>query len=53
MAPSLKFNMLPAYDGQSYLRKFLMNFDATDISKGGDKSTLDKSLIMAVKGTTQ
>ena len=48
-----KFNMIPIFDGQSDPRQFLMSFEAAVISRGGDKTTLVKSLIMAIKGQAQ
>jgi seryl-tRNA synthetase len=45
-----KFNMIPTFDDQSDPRQFLMSFEATIISGGGDETTLAKSLVMAVKG---
>jgi hypothetical protein len=48
-----KFNMIPTFDGESDSRQFLMSFEARVIAGGGDKTTLAKSLVMAVKGPTQ
>jgi len=45
--------MIPTLDGQSDPRQFLMSFEATVISRGGDETTLAKSLVMAVKGPAQ
>jgi hypothetical protein len=48
-----KFNMIPTFDGESDPRQFLMSFEAAVIVRGGDKTTLAKSLVMAVKGLAQ
>lgn len=48
-----KFNLIPIYDGQSDPRQFLMSFEAAVTSGGGDETTLDKSLVMAVKVLAQ
>ena len=48
-----KLNMIPTFDGQSDPRQFLMSFEATVISGGGNETTLAKSLVMAVKGPAQ
>jgi hypothetical protein len=45
--------MIPTFDGELDPRQFLMSFEATVIARGGDKITLAKSLVMAVKGPTQ
>jgi hypothetical protein len=45
--------MIPTFDGESDLRKFLMSFEAAIIAGGGDEITLAKSLVMAVKGPAQ
>jgi hypothetical protein len=45
--------MIPTFDGESDPRQFLMSFEATVITGGGDKTTLAKSLVMAVKGPSQ
>jgi hypothetical protein len=45
--------MIPAFDGQSDPRKFLMSFEVAVISKGGDETSLAKSLAMVVKGLAQ
>lgn len=48
-----KFNVIPTYNGQSDPRQFLMSFEAAVASRGGDPTTLAKSLIMAMKGPAQ
>jgi hypothetical protein len=45
--------MIPTFDGESDPRQFLMSFEATVIAGGGDKTTLAKSFVMAVKGPAQ
>jgi hypothetical protein len=45
--------MIPTFDGESDPRQFLMSFEAAVIAGDGDKTTLAKSLVMAVKGLTQ
>ena len=45
--------MVPTFDGQSDPRQLLMSFEAAVISRGGDETTLAKSLVMAVKGPAQ
>jgi hypothetical protein len=45
--------MIPTFDGESDPRQFLMSFEATVIARGGDETTLAKSLVMAVKGPAQ
>jgi hypothetical protein len=45
--------MIPTFDGESDPRQFLMSFKAAVIAGGEDKTTLAKSLVMAVKGPTQ
>jgi hypothetical protein len=45
--------MIPTFDGESDPRQFLMSFEAAVITRGGDKTTLAKSLVMAVKGLAQ
>jgi hypothetical protein len=45
--------MIPIFNGESDPRQFLMSFEATIITGGGDETTLAKSLVMAVKGPAQ
>jgi hypothetical protein len=45
--------MIPTFDGQSDPKQFLMSFEAAVIFGRGDKTTLAKSLVMAVKGPAQ
>jgi hypothetical protein len=45
--------MILIFYGQFDLRQFLMSFEAAVISRGGDETTLAKSLVMTVKGPAQ
>jgi hypothetical protein len=45
--------MIPTFDGESDSRQFLMSFEATVITEGGDETTLAKSLVMTIKGLAQ
>src|SRR6187455_1111074 len=51
--PSYKPPQLPMYDGHSYLKQFLMSYEATISSYGGNAAVLAKSFIMAVKNVAQ
>jgi hypothetical protein len=48
-----QINKIPTFDGQTNPREFLMSFEVAVISRGGDETTLAKSLAMGVKGLAQ
>jgi hypothetical protein len=47
--PSYKPPPLPMYDGHSNLKQFLMSYEATISSYGGNAAVMAKSFIMAVR----
>jgi hypothetical protein len=51
--PSYKPPQLPMYDGHSDLKQFLMSYEATISSYGGNTAVMAKSFIMAVKNVAQ
>jgi hypothetical protein len=51
--PSYKPPQLPMYDGHSDLMQFLMSYEATISSYGGNTAVMVKSFIMAVKNVVQ
>jgi hypothetical protein len=51
--PSYKPPQLPMYDGHSDPKQFLMSYEATISSYGGNTAVMAKSLIMAVKSVAQ
>jgi hypothetical protein len=51
--PSYKPPQLPMYDGHSDPMQFLMSFEATISSYGGNTTIMAKSFIMAVKSVAQ
>jgi hypothetical protein len=51
--PSYKPPQLPMYDGHSDPKQFLMSYEATISSYGGNTSVMAKSFVMAVKNVTQ
>jgi hypothetical protein len=51
--PSYKPPQLPMYDGHSDPKKFLMSYEATISSYGGNAAVMAKSFIMAVKNVAQ
>ena len=44
---------LPAFDGQCSPKQFLLSYEATVQSFGGDSETMAKSLVMALQGVAQ
>jgi hypothetical protein len=53
MTPSYKPPQLPMYDGDSYPKQFLMSYEATISSYGGNTAVMEKSFIMVVKSVAQ
>jgi hypothetical protein len=51
--PSYKPPQLPMYDGHSDLKQFLMSYEATISSYGGNAAIMAKSFIMAVRNVAQ
>jgi hypothetical protein len=51
--PSYKPPHLPMYDGHSDPKQFLMSYEVTISSYGGNTAVMAKSFIMAVKGIAQ
>jgi hypothetical protein len=51
--PSYKPPQLPMYDGHSDPKQFLMSYEATISSYGGNNAVMVKSFIMAVKNVAQ
>jgi hypothetical protein len=51
--PSYKPPQLPMYDGHSDPKQFLMSYEATISSYGGNTAFLTKSFVMAVKSIAQ
>jgi hypothetical protein len=51
--PSYKPPQLPMYDGQSDSKQFLMSYEATMSSYGGNTAVIAKSFVMAVKSVAQ
>jgi hypothetical protein len=51
--PSYKPPQLPMYDRHSDLKQFLMSYEATISSYGGNTAVMAKSFIMAVKSVAQ
>jgi hypothetical protein len=51
--PSYKPHQLPMYDGHSDPKQFLMSYEATISSYGGNTTVMAKSFIMAVKSVAQ
>jgi hypothetical protein len=51
--PSYKPPQLPMYDGHSDLKQFLMSYEATISSYGGNAAVMAKSFVMAVKNVAQ
>jgi hypothetical protein len=50
---SYKPPQLPMYDGHTDPKKFLMSYEATISSYGGNTAVMDKSFVMAVKSVAQ
>jgi hypothetical protein len=51
--PSYKPLQLPMYDSHSNPKQFLMSYEATMSSYGGNPSVMDKSFVMAVRSVAQ
>jgi hypothetical protein len=51
--PTYKPPHLPMYDGQSDLKQFLMSYEATISSYGGNTAVMAKSFVMAVRSVAQ
>jgi hypothetical protein len=51
--PSYKPPQLPRYDGHSDPKQFLMSYEATISSYGGNAAVMAKSFVMAVKNVAQ
>jgi hypothetical protein len=51
--PSYKPPQLPMYDGHSNPKRFLMSYEATISSYGGNAAVMAKSFVMAVKNVAQ
>jgi hypothetical protein len=51
--PSYKPPQLPMYDGHSDPKQFLMSYEATISSYGGNTAVMEKSFVMAVKNVAQ
>jgi hypothetical protein len=51
--PSYKPPQLPMYDGYSDLKQFLMSYEATLSSYGGNTAVMAKSFVMAVRSVAQ
>jgi hypothetical protein len=51
--PSYKPPQLPMYDGNSDPKQFLMSYEATISSYGGNTAVMAKSFVMAVKSVAQ
>jgi hypothetical protein len=51
--PSYKPPQLPMYDGYSDLKQFLMSYEATISSYGGNTTIMVKSFVMAVRSVAQ
>jgi hypothetical protein len=51
--PSYKPPQLPMYDGHSDLKQFLMSYEATISSYGGNTVVMAKSFVMAVKNVAK
>jgi hypothetical protein len=51
--PSYKPPQLPMYDGHSDSKQFLMSYEATISSYGGNTAVIAKSFVMAVKNVAQ
>jgi hypothetical protein len=53
MAPVLQATQLPMYDGHSDPKQFLMSYEATISSYGGNTAVMAKSFVIAVKSVAQ
>jgi hypothetical protein len=51
--PSYKLPQLPMYDGHSDPKQFLMSYEATITSYGGNTTVMAKSFVMAVRSVAQ
>jgi hypothetical protein len=52
-SPSYKPPQLPMYDGHSDPKQFLMSYEATISSYGGNTAVMAKSFVMAVRSVAQ
>jgi hypothetical protein len=53
LPPSYKPPQLPMYDGHSDPKQFLMSYEATISSYGGNTTVMAKSFVMAVRNVAQ
>jgi hypothetical protein len=53
MAPSYKPPQLPMYEGQSDPKQFLLSYEATISSYGGNTAVMAKSFVMTVRSVAQ
>jgi hypothetical protein len=53
MAPIIQATQLPMYDGHLDPKQFLMSYEATISSYGGNTAFMAKSFVMAVKNVAQ
>jgi hypothetical protein len=53
MAPIIQATQLPMYDGHSDPKQFLMSYEATISSYGGNTTVMAKSFVTAVKNVAQ
>jgi hypothetical protein len=53
MATILQATKLPMYDGHSDPKQFLMSYEATISSYGGNAAVMAKSFVMAVRNVAQ
>jgi hypothetical protein len=51
--PSYKPSQLPIYDKYSDLKQFLMSYEATTSSYGGNTAVMAKSFVMVVRSVAQ
>jgi hypothetical protein len=51
--PSYKPSQLPIYDGHSDPKQFLMSYEATISSYGGNTTVMAKSFVMAIRSVAQ
>jgi hypothetical protein len=51
--PSYKPSQLPMYDGHFDLKRFLMSYEATISSYGGNTAIMAKSFVMAIRSVAQ
>jgi hypothetical protein len=53
MATFVQGTQLPMYDGHSGPKQFLMSYEATISSYGGNTTVMAKSFVMAVRSVAQ